>query len=59
MGVGAVDVAVVKRGAGEASHLDQRMRGVTPLVRMRIPLGVGGQLSVSSLCGGELRFLCR
>ena len=46
VGVGAVDVAVVKRGAGEASHLDQRMRGVTPLVRMRIPLGVGGQLSV-------------
>ena len=46
VGVGAVDVAVVKRGAGEASHLDQRMRGVTPLVRMRFPLGVGEQLSV-------------
>ena len=59
VGVRAVDVTVVKRGAGEASHLDQRMRGVTPLVRMMIPLGVGGQLSVSSLCGGELRFLCR
>ena len=27
VGVGAVDVAVIKRGAGEASHLDFWIRG--------------------------------